>query len=639
MSESVHPIGVYMHQKFLLSIITGLGILILSFTTRTAYASEIVFSPDKKISLVISIQEKSSPYPEEERLYYSIYYREKEIVKDSPLGLIFFNTPPIGKDLRLYNVQRKRIKGSFVPLSGKADTSYVEYNQILLYLQEKRPPFRFFTVEFILSNYGTAFRYHLPSQQGLSVSDIKQEETGFYLAGDYSIILPVLPDLKRPEIYEYSVLPVSQIKDTLSLLPPVLLQADKTTWLEITETNLKDSHSMKLISTPHIRYSFNITPDTLYSGSKNTSSSTAWRIILIGENPGQFAYSSFLYLLNKPRAVTDVSWIKSGTYINFRGGTDTDSLVNTINFCKENKIDYIAIPMETKPDTEQIKHIVSLAKGKNINIILNTPQSYLGENCIEKIVDFKEWGVSGLFVNISSEQKTDNLPHASEILENALSNKLIVGITGQGNLSGLAGTYPNFLTFIPNLKYLPQQAKENISLVLTTIPYTDMISSPVDLCAVYYDNLNSSEACDMSYVLALHVLTNSSLRMWNNLCVAPNMSHFTNFLATLPPSWDQTIFIDGKPGEFIILARRTGLIWYVSAISNSYRGTLNISLSFLQSTEKQYEAAIYFKNPSNRKGKGPAIITKHIAIKPSETFDINLTPKSGYTAVIKQINR
>lgn len=634
MSEPVHLTEAHMHKNLLPGIIPGLVVLIISFITGATSASEIVLSPDKNISLIISVQEKSLPYPQEEYLYYSIYFKDKKIVKDSPLGLNFYNFPPVNKDLRLYNVQRKKITGSFVPVSGTPDTSYVEYNQILLYLQEKRPPFRFFTVEFVLSNYGAAFRYHIPLNQGISVRNIKKEDTGFYFSENYTAILPAVSDSNESETFTYSTLSISQINDTLSIIPPLLMQASQNLWIEITETNVKNSNAMRLKTVHSIRFSFAEAPYKQSGKDMINSTFTAWRVVLIGENPGKFSYSSFINLLSRPRSFKDVSWIKGGSYLDFQGNVNTDSLLHSIDFCEKNKINYITIPVQAKPDSEQIRHVTSLATNKDVNVILRTSRLYLAENCRIKMSDIKRMGVAGIFVDISKENKNAGLITASEILDNAAANNLIVGFKGNGNFSGLAETYPNFLTLAPDFKYIFNKAAWGIYLPLTTIPYSQMISSPVDLCAVYYDNLKSqgqNSTFDISTILALNILTNSSLRMRNNSLIVPE---FKNFLYDLPSSWDKTIFIDGKPGKFIILARRTGSTWYVSAISNSYKKTLSIPLKFLDNSNKQYKASIYFKNP-HRKGKTPAIITEHLTVKSSESLNVNLIPGGGYTAVIK----
>ena len=40
-----------------------------------------------------------------------------------------------------------------------------------------------------------------------------------------------------------------------------------------------------------------------------------------------------------------------------------------------------------------------------------------------------------------------------------------------------------------------------------------------------------------------------------------------DFLREVPTTWDETRYIDGRPGEHVALARRNGNKWYVAAIN------------------------------------------------------------------------
>ena len=55
------------------------------------------------------------------------------------------------------------------------------------------------------------------------------------------------------------------------------------------------------------------------------------------------------------------------------------------------------------------------------------------------------------------------------------------------------------------------------------------------------------------------------------------------FLKTVPTVWDEVRYIDGYPGQFVVLARRSGSDWYIAA---THAGTeareLSISLHWLK---------------------------------------------------------
>ena len=60
-------------------------------------------------------------------------------------------------------------------------------------------------------------------------------------------------------------------------------------------------------------------------------------------------------------------------------------------------------------------------------------------------------------------------------------------------------------------------------------------------------------------------------------------------MSTLPETWDDVKFVDGYPGKFVVLARRTGNTWYVAGINgeNSERN-LKLYLPFINLTTKGF---------------------------------------------------
>lgn len=63
----------------------------------------------------------------------------------------------------------------------------------------------------------------------------------------------------------------------------------------------------------------------------------------------------------------------------------------------------------------------------------------------------------------------------------------------------------------------------------------------------------------------------------NNLEDAPQIC--LDFMKDIPTTWDETRFIDGYPGQFVVLARRHGNRWYLAAI-NATQDTLKLNFKF-----------------------------------------------------------
>ena len=95
------------------------------------------------------------------------------------------------------------------------------------------------------------------------------------------------------------------------------------------------------------------------------------------------------------------------------------------------------------------------------------------------------------------------------------------------------------------------------------------------------------------YALATAVLFQSSVQHFalapNNLTDAPAWA--IDFMKAVPTTWDEVRFIDGYPGKYVIMARRSGAKWYVVGI-NAEKEPLKTTLS-LPMFEKGQQLSVY----------------------------------------------
>jgi hypothetical protein len=95
------------------------------------------------------------------------------------------------------------------------------------------------------------------------------------------------------------------------------------------------------------------------------------------------------------------------------------------------------------------------------------------------------------------------------------------------------------------------------------------------------------------YALATAVLFQSSVQHFamapNNLQDAPAWA--VDFMKQVPTTWDEVRFIDGYPGSYVIMARRSGDKWYVAGI-NAEQQPLKKTLT-LPMFDKQQTLSVY----------------------------------------------
>jgi alpha-glucosidase len=130
-------------------------------------ACAVLSSPDGRIRVTVSIKEKLDPYPAGNRLYYSISFKGKDILLDSPFGLDFKDHAPFAKNLSVMNETRSSGAETWEAVTGKSRLIRNRFNEMRLSLRETDPPNRRMDLIFRASDDGVAFRYFLPEQEAL----------------------------------------------------------------------------------------------------------------------------------------------------------------------------------------------------------------------------------------------------------------------------------------------------------------------------------------------------------------------------------------------------------------------------------------------------------------------------------------
>lgn len=105
----------------------------------------------------------------------------------------------------------------------------------------------------------------------------------------------------------------------------------------------------------------------------------------------------------------------------------------------------------------------------------------------------------------------------------------------------------------------------------------------------------------------------------NNLDEQPDFE--INFMRNVPTTWDETKFIDGYPGRYVVLARRNGDNWYVAAL-NAQKEKLNLSLNLPMLAGK----SVTFYH-DGKDGATPAKET--VEVKANGKVKLQLLPNGG----------
>ena len=341
-----------------------------------------------------------------------------------------------------------------------------------------------------------------------------------------------------------------------------------------------------------------------------------WRCIVISENDKELADSDLVYLLAAPSRVEDVSWIQPGKVawdwwnawniygVDFEAGINNDTYKYYIDFAAQYGIEYVILDegwavnkqadlFQVVPEID-IKELVDYGAERNVGIVLWVGYAAIDKDMERVCQHYADMGVKGFKVDFMDGDDQMIVDFYYRMAATAARHHLFIDFHGAYKPTGLNRTYPNVLNH--EGVYGLEQAKwdSNSDLVTNevTIPFIRMLAGPMDYTqgamrnankdnfrAVYTEAMSQGTRCRQ---LAEYVIFESPFNM---LCDSPSNymkeDECTRFIANVPTVWDETVVLDGKVGEYLVIARRKDFRWYVGAITNWEERNIEIDLSVL----------------------------------------------------------
>ena len=132
--------------------------------------------------------------------------------------------------------------------------------------------------------------------------------------------------------------------------------------------------------------------------------------------------------------------------------------------------------------------------------------------------------------------------------------------------------------------------------------------------------------------LAMYVIFESPLQM---LCDSPSNylreQECLEFLSRVPSVWDETVVLDAKVADYVLVARKSGEEWYAGAMTDWTPRKLTVDFSFLDAGN--YTIEIYRDGVNaDRNGNDYKKIVRQITN--TDSMKIKLAPGGGWAARI-----
>lgn len=610
------------------------------------YQPVILNSTDSLICLKISNKDK--------KLKGEISVKGKDILDISNLGLI--SDQEDFSKLQIIKTSQKSVKDSWQTLFGKNSLIENYYEELNISTQTEKG--WMMNVTFRIYNDGIAFRYEVPAQKGFDSLSILTDQTRFHFAEDF---LCRAIDL-NVETSAFEEKPIS--KTTFSKMP--LLLKTPHCWMAINEAAVFDFSEMYL---KNASASTTLRSDI---GVSNCSLplKTPWRVIQVGKKAGNLIESNILVNLNEPCKIEDPSWIKPGkamwdwrnhgdTINGFVYGINEASYKRFIDFASENGIKYVVFDAgwnskkgpQFPRENLDMPEIIKYARTRNVGIMLYIDRQGKDEennwDMDEVLNTFSQWGAVGVkygFLELEIKDRKTFVDRTRKIVELCAKYRMLVDFHDNPiHPGGEERTWPNRIC----IEYCHAQQDSRKSFnpsKAVLVPFINGLCGPLDMANGFYDleGLQNRVAVDKKGLNSTVVgETARCLVNYSPLLILPDNPDEYNkkadlfrFIKEMPDTWDETKIIDGVPGEYIIVARRTGKNWFLAGNTNEQARTVDFPLNFLEKGSYKLTRYQDSKYSHYQKNKESYQILNEIVSK-NDIVNVPMAPGGGFCMQLK----
>ena len=617
---------------------------------------------------------------------YSATYDGNEAIKPSRLGLIT-NVGDFSAGLTFKKSSECKVNDSYSIRNIKARNVEYRANELNATYADSKD--REITVTFRVSDNNIAFRYSMPQWGETASIIVKSEATSFSLPDGTTSFLcpqssPMVGWMRTKPSYEEEYKPDAPLTDksaygegyTFPCLFKVVPQAGmhNAIWVLISETGVDGKYVGSHLSDYHIakpstewqggfyKIAFPMAGEANGHGTTDAAlalpGSTPWRTITVGSN---------LKPIVETTIATDIVEQKYDASIKYRPGRYTWSWLiwqdNSINYNDQVKFIDLASAMgyeyvlvdnwwDKQIGRDKIVELSKYAQGKGVSLMLwynsngawsdapQTPKQCMNTTLARRkeMAWLKSIGVKGIKVDFFAGDKQHTMQLYEDILTDANDFGIQVIFHGCTLPRGWERMYPNYVaseavlasenTFF-NEHHAIQEGFE-----LTMHPFCRNAVASMDWGGTIMNRYMSpdnksrhrrytSDIFEMAASIVIQTSVQCIAMQPNNLSDLPQME--LDFLREVPTSWDETRYIDGYPGKYIVMARRSGDKWYIVGLNATKEPLkLDIDIPMFAGSTPSY----YYDKPS-KKSLWPESTLGKIKVDTKGKAKVTIQPNGG----------
>jgi hypothetical protein len=581
-------------------------------------------SPDGALKVTLSFFRSQA--------FYEVSYQDKTMLERSPLGLDT-TIGSFAEGLKPISSGVRTIDDTYsLPRAKASKVHYIanEWTQTCLNSHGDT-----LQILFSISNNDIALRYRIASPNQLRCT-ILRERTGFnFPEQTTTFITPQAPwgegFAKSKPSYEEPYVTDEPIgmrsKYGLGYTFPALFHISDNGWVLLSETGVTGDYAgCKLSESSRdglYTIAFPEPEENAGVGDATVTTAlplfTSWKTITVGSTLKPIVETTSAYNTVQPLYEPSIDYRpgkSTWSWILWQDDScNYDDQVTFIDLASTLGFPYILIDAwwDTRIGYDGMAKLAKYAASKGVNIILwynsNGSWNDAPQGPLNKMVNAPErqremaWmqsiGVKGIKVDFFGGDKQVTMKYYEDILTDANRYGIAVNFHGTTLPRGWERLFPNFITaeaaLVSENLVFSQGFADSEAHTATLLPFIRNAVSNMDFGPVFFSprfskspDRGSIRRTTDAYQAASAVLYQSGIQHFgvvpDNLKTMPD--YLVSYIKEVPTAWDETRFIDGYPGKYVVIARRQGDHWYVAAANaESQPKKLTLSLPWLAGKE------------------------------------------------------
>lgn len=567
----------------------------------------VVKGPDGKLQLAVFAQSETKPC-------YSVSYNGQTMLEKSPLGMNT-NIGDFTKNLKLTGHSVDKIDTVYRQTRIKVSEVHYRANELTCNFENEKE--QKLGVIFRVSDHDVAFRYTLPHQGGRASVTVNEEKTGFRFPEQTTTFLCPQSDAmigwkrtKPSYEEEYKVdAPMSERSQYgHGYTFPCLFRVGDAGWVLVSETGVDSRYCGSRLSDVSEGNLYTVAFPMAEENNGNGTvapafalpGATPWRTITVGDNLKPIVETTVPWDVVSPLYETKHDYrFGRGTWswILWQDGSiNYDDQVRYIDLASAMGYEYALIDnwWDTRIGHQRMKSLVEYARSKGVELFLwysssgywndieQGPVNRMDNAIIRKreMKWLQSLGVKGIKVDFFGGDKQETMRLYEDILSDADDHGLMVIFHGCTLPRGWERMYPNYVgseavlaseNMVFNQHFCDEEA---FNTCLHPFIRNAVGSMEFGGCFLNKrlnrnnDGGTTRRTTDV-FQLATTVLFQNPVQ---NFALAPNNlkdvpAVCMDFMKQVPTTWDETRFVDGYPGKYVVLARRHRDIWYLAAVN------------------------------------------------------------------------